>query len=248
MSYNPYSLEGKTIFITGAASGIGRTTAIECSKMRANLVITDRDEDHLKETFEQLEGVNHKYVLADLTSPEDLEKLVMEVDSLNGLVLCAGKLITSPILHATPDKFKNIFEINFFAPIELLRLLFKHKKLSKEASVVFISAVSGVKGFPVGNAIYGASKAAFSSMMKSCVKEFAVRGIRVNSINPGMIETNMINAGTFTQEQREADMQRYPLKRYGKPEDIAHSVIFLLSGASSWITGLELVVDGGRTV
>ena len=248
MSYNPYSLEGKTILITGAASGIGRTTAIECSKMRANLVITDRDEEHLVETFNQLEGTNHKYVLADLLCPEDLEKLVLEADNLNGLVLCAAKLITSPILHATPDKFKDIFGINFFAPIELLRLLFKNKKLSKEASVVFISAVSGVMGFPIGNAMYGASKAAFSSMMKSCVKEFAVRRIRVNSINPGMIETNMINAGTFTQEQREVDIQRYPLKRYGRPEDIALSIIFLLSNASSWITGLELVVDGGVTI
>jgi NAD(P)-dependent dehydrogenase (short-subunit alcohol dehydrogenase family) len=248
MSYNPYSLERKTILVTGASSGIGKTTAIECSKMKAKLIITGRDEIRLKETYNQLQGIGHKYIIADLVSPKELEKLSTEVDNLDGLVLCAAKLVTSPIQFATPNKIKDVFDINFFSPVELLRLLFKKKKLVKDASVIFVSAVSGIIGFPVGNAMYGASKAAFSSIMKSCVKEFSVRGIRVNSVNPGMIETKMINAGTFTKEQREADIQRYPLKRYGKPEDVAYSIIFLLSDASNWITGLELVVDGGRTV
>jgi NAD(P)-dependent dehydrogenase (short-subunit alcohol dehydrogenase family) len=248
MSYNPYSLKGKTILITGASSGIGQTTAIECSKMGAKLIITGRDETRLKETFDQLEGVEHKYVIVDLVTDEGLEKLVSEIDGLNGLILCAGKIIITPIQFAIRDKFDDIFNINFFSPIELLRLLFKKKKLLRDASVVFVSSIGGVRGFNIGNSVYGASKAAFSSMMKFCAKEFAVRGIRVNSVNPGMVETKLINQGTYTQEQRELDIQTYPLKRYGKPEDVAYSIIFLLSDASSWITGLELVVDGGVSI
>jgi NAD(P)-dependent dehydrogenase (short-subunit alcohol dehydrogenase family) len=248
MSYNPYSLEGKTILITGSSSGIGRFTAIECSKMGAKLIITGRDELRLKETFEQLAGEDHKYIVADLVTEEGLDRLISETKSLNGLVLCAGRGITVPIPFATRDKFNDVFNVNLFSPIELLRLLFRKKKLIKESSVVFISSIGGIKSFNYGNAVYGASKAAFSSIMKFCAKEFAVKGIRVNSVNPGMVETKLINGEIFTQEQRQSDIQNYLLQRYGQPEDIAYSVIFLLSDASSWITGLELVIDGGYTI
>ena len=246
--YNPYSLEGKTILITGASSGIGQATAIECSKMGAKLIITGRDETRLKETFNQLEGTEHKYVIADLVTEEGLEKLIAEVDILTGLVLCAGGGVTLPVQFATRDKFDYVFNLNFFSQIELLRLLFKKKKLSKQSSIVFVSSIGGIKTFNYGNAVYGASKAAFSSMMKSFAKEFAVKGIRVNSVNPGMVETKLINGGTFTQEQRDVDIETYPLKRYGQPEEVAYSIAFLLSNASNWITGLELVIDGGKTI
>lgn len=244
--YNPYSLEGKIILVTGASSGIGQATAIECSKMGAKLIITGRDETRLKETFNRLEGIGHKYVVADLVVEESLEKLVSETECLNGLVLCAGIGVMIPVQFATKDKFDDVFNVNFFAPFELLRLLYKKKKLSKESSVVFVSSVGGVKVFYDGHVVYGVSKAALASMMKFCAREFAVRRIRVNSINPGTVETPMVDY--VSQKEKNIDIQRYPLKRYGKPEDVAYSIIFLLSDASSWITGLELVVDGGLTI
>ena len=246
--YNPYTLEGKTILVTGASSGIGQSTAVECSKMGAKLIITGRNEDRLKETYCQLISEGHKYIVADLVSDDGIKKLVNEIDSLDGVVLCAGKGITVPVHFLTRDKFQDLFDTNVFSSIELLGLLFKKKKLLKNASVIFVSSVGGINSFNNGNSAYGASKAAFSSMMKFCAKEFAIRGIRVNSVNPGMVDTKMINSGTFTQEQRETDIQRYLLKRYGNPEEIAYSVVFLLSNASSWITGLELVIDGGLSI
>ena len=248
MNYNPYSLEGKIILITGASSGIGRATAIECSKMGAKLIITGRDEVRLKETFDQLDGIEHKYVIADLTTNEGLTELVNEVDVFNGLVLCAGKVLTAPVPFATRDKFDDIFEINFFSPIELLRLLLKEKKLLKDSSVIFVSSIGGIISFNYGNAIYGASKAAFNSIMKVCAKELAVRKIRVNSVNPGMVETKLANQGSFSQEQKELNIQQYPLKRYGNPEDIAFGIIYLLSDASSWVTGTSLIIDGGISI
>lgn len=248
MSYNPYSLENKTILVTGASSGIGKATAIECSKMGARLIITGRDETRLKEAFEALEGTGHKYVLADLTSSEDRDKLIDEAGDLDGLVFSVGKVVISPVRFASADKFKDTFEVNFFSLFELLRILIEKKKLLKGASVVFVSSTGGNQIIDYGNAMYGASKAALNSVMKYCALEFAVKKIRINSVNPGMVHTSMTDIELFTPEQVDSNIQKYPLKRYGEPEEIAWSIIFLLSDASSWITGTELIIDGGISI
>ena len=248
MLYNPYSLEGKMILVTGASSGIGRATAIECSKMGANVIITARNEERLKETLAQMEGEGHRLILAELTNQEDLNRLVEEIDYLNGLVLCAGKPKTLPFQFCTRDNFNEVFDINFFAPVELLRLLVKKKKLVKESSVVFVSSIGGVRAYGASNAIYGASKSAVDSIMKTCARELAAKRIRVNSVNPGMVETKLIHVGMITEEQLEADKKTYPLQRYGKPADIALGIVYLLSDASSWVTGHPLVIDGGKTI
>lgn len=248
MSYNPFTLEGKTILVTGASSGIGQETAIQCSKLGAKLVITARNEDRLKETFSQLEGEGHRMFLAELTIHEDVERLVNEIVELQGLVLCAGKGMTSPFPYSTRDKYDEIFNINYFAPVELLRLLVKKKKMSKESSVVFVSSIGGVATFTLGNGVYGASKAAINSTMKFCARELATKKIRVNAVNPGMVNTKLIQGGAISEEQHQADMEKYPLKRYGEPEDIAYAIIYLLSNASSWVTGHSLVIDGGVTI
>ena len=156
--------------------------------------------------------------------------------------------MTSPFAFNTRDKYDEVFDVNFFAPVELLRLLLKKKKLKKESSVVFVSSVGGVYGYSLGNSIYGATKAAINSTMKFCAKELAPKKIRVNCVNPGMVNTPLIKNGTISDEQHEADMQRYPLKRYGEPEDIAYGIIYLLSNASSWVTGQSLIIDGGITI
>lgn len=248
INYNPFSLQGKTILVTGASSGIGQETAIQCSKLGAKVIITARNEERLNETFLQLNRENHQMILADLTNQEDIERLVGDIDGLNGLVLCAGMGMTSPFPFSSKDKFQTVFDVNFFAPVELLRLLVKKKKLQKDASVVFVSSIGGNGSYSLGNGIYGASKAAINSIMKFCARELAPKKIRVNTVNPGMVNTKLIQSGTISEEQHKLDMEKYPLKRYGEPKDIACGIIYLLSDASSWITGHPLVIDGGVTI
>ena len=246
--YNPFSLRGKTILITGASSGIGQATAVECSRLGAKVVLCARNADKLQETFTLLEGEGHGQILAELTSAEDVANLAEQAPEMDGLVLCAGKGLTLPFPFCSREKYDDIFNINFFSTVETLRLLVKKKKLAKGASVVIVASIGGVGVFSVGNAIYGASKAALTSTMKFCAKELAVKKIRVNSVNPGMTNTKLINRGSLTEEQFQADMERYPLKRYGEPEDIANGIVYLLSDASSWVTGHALVIDGGVSI
>lgn len=247
-SYNPFSLEGKKILVTGASSGIGQETAIQCSLLGAQLIITGRDNERLNDTYNRLSGDGHVQYIADLTSQEDIETIVSSVSDLDGVVLCAGKPKTLPFPFCTRENFDDVFNINFFSPIELLRLLVKKKKLNKNSSVVFVSSIGGVRAYGASNGIYGASKSAIDSMMKTCARELAPKKIRVNSVNPGMVETKLIHAGMITEEQLEADKKTYPLHRYGKPIDIAMGIIYLLSDASSWVTGHPLVIDGGKTI
>jgi NAD(P)-dependent dehydrogenase (short-subunit alcohol dehydrogenase family) len=249
--FNPYKLSGKTILVTGASSGIGKATAINASKMGATVVITARNKERLQETFDSLdrsESSAHKMILADLTAENDMKNLLTEVPTLDGLVLCAGKGLTLPLQFSKREKFNDIFEVNFFAPVELLRLLVKKKLLQKNASVVMLASISGTQIFCECNGIYGASKSALNAIMKFAAKEFANRKIRVNSICPGMVETPLIHGGVISDEQLLEDVKHYPLGRYGKPEDIAYAAIYLLSDAASWITGQSLVLDGGVSI
>ena len=248
MSYNPFSLAGKTILVTGASSGIGRGTAIECSKMGAKVIITGRNEERLQETLQQMEGEEHKFIIAELTNQSDIEHLVSSVDKLDGLVLCAGIANTSPFVYSTREKYDKVFDVNYFAPVELLRLLVKKKRMNTDSSVVIVSSIGGTLGYSPGNTIYGATKAAISSTMKFCAKELAPKKIRVNAVCPGVVNTKLVHDGIISEEQYKLHLEKYPLKRYGEPEDIAWGIIYLLSNASSWITGHSLVIDGVITI
>lgn len=246
MMYNPFSLEGKTILVTGASSGIGRATAIECSKMGAKCIITGRNAERLQETYNTLEGKDHQQVIADLIEQENTESLVAQLSPLDGAVFCAGiGGITIPIQFSTREKFDNVFNTNFFSQAELIRILYKKKKLKSSSSIIMIASIGGITSFNVGNGIYGASKAALNAFMKYCASEFANRKIRVNSICPGMVETPLITKGYITDEQYEIYKGKYLLKRFGTPEEIAYGAIYLLSDASAWITGTSLFIDGG---
>lgn len=247
VNYNPFSLEGKTILVTGASSGIGQATAIECSKMGASVVLCGRNVERLNETKALLVGENHMIFDGDLSQEDVIGSLVASVPQLDGVVLSAGKGMTLPFQFSTREKFDEIFNINFFSPIEVLRLLIKKKKLNQNSSVVFIVSIGGTQCFSVGNSVYGASKAALQAMVNFCAQELASKKVRVNGICPGMVETPLIRRGTLTDEQLKEDMDKYPLKRYGYPEDIAYGSIYLLSAASSWITGQSIVIDGGIT-
>lgn len=246
--YNPFSLKNKTILVTGASSGIGKAIAIECSKMGANVIITARNEDRLNETFSLMNIGNHKLILADLNSEDELNDLIENLTQLDGLVQCAGITIPKPFRFYSKENIKSVMSVNFEAPIFLTQTLIKKKKINKQASIVFISSISGVYVSYMGNSIYSASKGAINGFIKGLAIELSGRGIRVNSVNPGMVETNILSDGIISEEQLNEDRKKYPLKRYGKPEEVAYAVIYLLSDASLWVTGSNLLIDGGYTL
>lgn len=246
--YNPYSLEGKTILVTGASSGIGRASAIECSKMGAQVVITARNEDRLKETLSDMEGNNHLVIPCDLSDEGSIDILVSSVPELQGLLNNAGFTKTLPIQFINSVDFNSVLGTNTVAPILLLQKLLKKKKLKKGSSVVFTSSMAGVGHSSVGNAMYAASKGALSAFVRCAAKELAPKEIRVNAVCPAMVDTGILSSGTISEEQLKEDMKRYPLGRYGRPEDVAWAIIYLLSDASNWMTGDNMVLDGGVSI
>jgi len=246
--YNPFSLVGKTILITGASSGIGRTTAIECAKMGATLVLTARHEDRLGETLASLEGTGHSTILADLTSEESIQSLVMQMPLLDGFVSNAGIVGLTPIQTITAEKIEQLQRINLNAPILLTKHLVKAKKLKNPSSIVFTASAAGVYRVSNGNAIYATTKCGIDAFMRSAALEFSGKGIRCNSVNPAMIETEAIASLPISLESKQADLMRYPLRRYGRPEEVAYAIIYLLSDASAWTTGTAVKLDGGLTL
>lgn len=248
MMYNPFTLKGKTVFVSGASSGIGKAIAIECSRMGANVFITGRNAERLNSTFLELDKGNHMQIIADLQTDEGINAVVETIPSVDGIIHCAGIAKPLPFRFSGKEVINEVMGINFYSPAILSQQLLKNKKINRGASIVFISSVSGVLCSSVGGAVYSASKGAINGLVKGMAIELAAKMIRVNTVNPGMIDTNIYVAGTITQEQLNEDINRYPLKRYGKPEEVAYLVIYLLSDASSWVTGSGIVIDGGYTL
>lgn len=246
--YNPFSLDGKTILITGASSGIGKATAIECSKLGAKVVITARNEDRLQETLKLLEGDGHMMICCNLSDPEAIANMILQLPLLDGVVNNAGFTKTLPIQFIKEEALLDILKVNTVAPISIVRWLIKKKKLNPGSSIVFTSSMSAIGRVSVGNSMYASSKGAISAFVRAAAKELADRKIRVNAVCPGMIDTGILDAGTITVEQMKADIENYPLKRYGKPEEVAWAMIYLLSDASAWTTGTNVIIDGGVSV
>jgi len=246
--YNPFTLTGKKILVTGASSGIGKATAIECSRLGATVIITGRNMQQLNDTYDQLEGEGHLKFIADLIQEEDTINLVKLLPEINGMVNVAGMVKTLPFKFVNKKELSSVFDINFTAPVLLSQKLIKAKKLAKESSLVFISSIEGPVITHIGNSMYAASKGALSAMVKSMALELAVKRIRVNAVLPGMTKTPIIQTEAITEEQLETELKLYPLKRLGKPEEIAYAIIYLLSDASAWVTGTNLIIDGGFTL
>lgn len=249
--YNPFSLQGKTILITGAGGGIGRACAVECSRMGATVVITDINESTLKETFTLLsdeEGQNHSNYVADLTSDAVLDEMVNTLPVLDGIVCNAGISKILPIQFLNQEDFDKILSINAFAPMYMTQKLYRKKKIRKGGSIVFTESISGVRMVSMGGVMYAVSKNALDAFMRNAALEFATRNIRVNSVNPSRVKTNLIKSSSYSEEDVAKDIQSYPLKRYAEPEEIAYAIIYFLSDASSYVTGHALIIDGGRTL
>ena len=244
MSENPFSLHRKIILVTGASSGIGRETAIQCSKMGAKVIATGRNANRLNETLEALEGNGHQSIIADLIS--ELSIIVDLLPVLDGVVHSAGIISISPFIHLQEEELQNIMNVNFFSPVLLTQKLIKNKKINKNSSIVFVSSLAGNVVASKGNSAYSASKSAVSGIVKVLALELASRHVRVNSIMPGMVKTELMNSflDTLTPEQLADDEKKYPLG-YGMPHDVANAAIYLLSDASRWITGTSLILDGG---
>ncbi|MBB3185972.1 SDR family NAD(P)-dependent oxidoreductase [Microbacter margulisiae] len=248
MSYNPFSLEEKTVLVTGASSGIGRAIAIECAKLGAKLIISGRNQNRLQQTFAQLSGKNHRFILADLSKQTEIDHLIDTLPNLDGVVHCAGFTKSLPIQFINANDLSAIMQVNFVSPTLITQTLYKNKKLNKGASIVFISSISGVYCSAISGGIYSASKGAINGIAKTMAIEMATRSIRVNTVCPGMIQTSIFDEGVISEDQLKEDTKKYPLKRYGKPEEVAYAVIYLLSDASQWVTGSNLLIDGGYTL
>ncbi len=243
MIYNPYTLEGKIILITGASSGIGRASAIECSRLGAQVVLTGRKDNELNKTLSLMDGSNHIILRADLTKDEDVARLISQLPELDGLVCNAGISKRIPIKFIKRDDLYNVFDTNVFSGILLTKSIIRAKKIRNGGSIVFTSSKAAHQSTP-GNSIYATSKAAIECFARGCAIELAPK-IRANAILPGMVETPLIHSGILSDEDLANDKERYLLKRYGTPEEIAWAIIYLLSDASAWITGTSFVIDGG---
>ncbi|WP_455637915.1 SDR family NAD(P)-dependent oxidoreductase [Parabacteroides sp.] len=243
--YNPFTLEGKTILVTGASSGIGRSIAIECSRMGAKVIITARNRERLSETLEQMEGSDNVVISADLSKEEEIIRLVSELPVLNGIVHNAGvsnRVISKAIKESDIDY---VMKPNLYGPILLQRHIMKQKKIAKEGSVVFIASRASFSP-SVGNGLYAATKGALIAYAKVLGLEVAPQKIRVNSICPAMVWTELVEKDASMMGVNYNEIQiEYPLKRYGKPEDVAYLSIYLLSNASSWMTGSCIDITGG---
>ena len=243
-TFNPFSLEGKQLLVTGASAGIGQAIAIACSKMGASVIITGRNVERLNVTRSLLMGEGHLSIAGDLTNEIDILKIISLVSNLDGIVHCAGIGHRKPCKLIDKADIENVMDANFKAPVLLQTALLSAKKVNKAASIVFIAS-RAADAPSIGNSLYSASKGAIISYAKCLTLELAPRDIRVNCICPAMVWTDLIYKGGLTKEDLEQEQLKYPLKRYGYPDDVANLAIYLLSDASSWMTGSCIDLTGG---
>jgi NAD(P)-dependent dehydrogenase (short-subunit alcohol dehydrogenase family) len=245
---HPFSLAGRMVLVTGASSGIGAATAVACSRMGATLIVAGRDAANLEATRASLHGDGHRAVQGDLTRAHDLAALAEATGPVDGVVHCAGVRGLAPIRMVSERFVRDVFAVNFEAPVLLTQRLLYRNRIRDGGAIVFLSSSSAHLGMH-GVGIYSASKAALRAVARCLALEQAKRRIRVNCLSPDLVETRLLRdvpqvdgVDTWLEEQRE----RHPLG-LGKPDDVANAIIYLLSGASRWVTGQTIIMDGGVT-
>lgn len=244
----PFSIENKTILVTGATSGIGRATAITCAGLGAKVIAIGRNQERLDGLMQELEGDGHLAINADLTDKAQVQALLEKVPAVDGVACCAGVAEMKPYAFVTEEDVERVFKVNCFAPVMLVNKLLRAKKLNKGGSVVFVSSVDGPKVVHAGNSVYSGSKSALVGLARNVAIDLASKKIRVNCVLPGTTDTPMIHTGSATDEMLAENAKQFPLKRFAQPEEIANAIIFLLSDGASFITGTELTVDGGYSI
>ena len=248
--YSIFNLSNKNIIVTGASSGIGRQCAITFSQLGANVILIARNEKRIKETFNKLKKGNHLIILQDITEYDKLEEVVntnvYKVGKISGFIHSAGIETTLPLRTMQSSYYEKMFRINVISGFELARIISKKKYLDERgASFVFISSVMGILG-QAGKVGYCSSKGALLSGAKAMALELVKKNIRVNCILPGVVETEMTNKmfENLSEDSKKAIIEMHPLG-LGKPNDIAYACAYLLSDVARWVTGTNLVIDGG---
>ena len=253
MDYNPFSLNGKTVLVTGASSGIGKDVAAKCSQMGARVVLIARNEERLQETYNDMEGEGHIICPYDLTKTDGIKQLVSQIveesGEISGIVNCAGISNVMPLKFMTPTMMDEFFKTNVYAPMELTKHVLSAQNVNKNgASVIFISSVMGCVG-ENAKSLYSMTKGALISGCRSLAVEYSKRKIRVNCISPGVVVTPINqNQPYIANPEKRAVLESKHLLGLGMTSDIAYACVYLLSDASRWITGQNLIVDGGYTV
>ncbi len=251
MNGAPFSLDGKTIVITGASSGIGAQCAVDCSIGGAKVVLIGRNNERLQETLQRLNGNDHMICQFDLSNinkiGELIEGIVSSIGKVNGFIHAAGVELTKPLSLIKEEDFLYLMNINVLSGLEIAKYLSKNKFRGENTKFVFLASITSLIGRS-GLITYSASKGALVSAIRSMAIELSSKRINVNCISPGTVLTPMMQnyLDTLSAEEREKRISGFPLG-IGYPEDISHVCTFLLSDAARWITGQNFVVDGGYT-
>lgn len=249
MMYNPFSLENKIIMITGASSGIGRQCAISCSQMGAKVILIARNENNLHETLKQMEGIDHQIYSFDVTKYDFIEDLISNsvnrTGKISGFIHSAGIERTLPLKVMDPKTYIELFETNVISGFEFAKILTKKKYIAENASLVFIASIMSQLGQP-GKTAYCSSKSAVVGGVRALALELSSKNIRVNAISPAVVQTEMSKKlySSLSENEQKSITDMHPLG-LGEPEDVANAAVYLLSDASRWVTGTNLIVDGG---
>jgi NAD(P)-dependent dehydrogenase (short-subunit alcohol dehydrogenase family) len=237
--------QGKHILVTGASSGIGKQISLDLAKEGAKLTLNGRDLSRLQQTRALcVDKSDVTLIPQDLRSSNFSEEISSRiVEKLDGIVLNAGLVKMNPVAYLNDEDIDNIFEVNVKSNMRLIKQLLRKKLLKNGSSIVFISSIATRKP-TIGNSLYNASKSALNGFAHSLALEVAPKEIRVNTILPGYVETNILGR-VRAEEEIKNHLTEYPLKRFGLPSDISSLVCFLLSDESSWITGAQIPIDGG---
>lgn len=244
------SLAHKKILITGASSGIGRATAVLFSNLGAELIITARNEEKLKETLALLKpNAHHQCVITDLTHNDAIKKMVAEMGAIDGFVHCCGKVLPVPVKFIQDKHLEDVFSVNYFSAVHTVSELLKQKKINNGASIAFISSVSTLHAY-FGGGPYISSKAALEGYAKVLALELVSKKIRVNVLQPALVNTAIFEStldAAINKDEMNKLIAQYPLG-VGEPNDIAQALAYFVSDASKWVTGTCLKMDGGLTL